>query len=444
MKAFPALLFGSVLALGCGTFVPAPPGLDGSVADSGTTGGGSPDAGLFVDAGLGLSDACPALNSARCDWLARCGLLDEPDGGVARCRQTFETTWCGPTTWPSHVASGALRYDAVRAAQCVLALATLRCDAYPALPELCSTFLRPRAQLGEACFDGFGECVEGVCRGATCPRTCQARAEAGEACLTDVECKAGLRCVSPLLGGARICTAAGLDGASCATDGDCATDFHCTNRTCRALPSAGQPCLAGRCASTAWCDLAQAQCAPRKALHEPCEPGQCDRGLLCDVTELRCIPEVAVSGGPCTLQQACPAGQFCSAAAGVDGVCTAVLDVDGACLDRAWCAPHLTCGAEADAGLSCQPRAGGGGACGTDADCTVDTACLGGRCVTLPLAGEDCAKTRRCRVGLCRDVVTDGGAICGSLLSAGQMCTSDAQCSSNLCNQGLCLARCVP
>lgn len=433
------LLFLCVLLAACGGRAPHTTDTpDAGVSDAGAQPGA--DAGVATDAGLAFIQACPALNLARCQWLERCGLVSGSEG-IDRCVTSLQATWCGASTWPPHVSAGALRYDPLRAAQCVLAFETRDCSAYPALPDVCLSFLKPRVPLGEACFDGYTECTEGVCRGTTCPRFCQTRADLGEPCNAAGDCKSGLVCQTPLLGSMKVCSPAS-EGGACTTDADCTSDFHCVLGACQPLPTVGEPCLGTRCASVAWCS-AQYRCEARKQLDEACQQGQCATGLVCGALGT-CESSVAVSGGPCSATQTCPASQFCDSSAGEPGVCTPLLAAGATCRERTWCQAHLTCAGDADAGITCQPRLPLGAPCLAALDCQEGATCLAGLCVALPLAGEDCTQTRTCRVGLCRDSVTDAGALCGALLSAGQSCTLDAQCTSGSCSQGLCLARCVP
>jgi hypothetical protein len=151
------------------------------------------------------------------------------------------------------------------------------------------------------------------------------------------------------------------------------------------------------------------------------------------------------TGDACTLRQTCPDGQVCvGATATTPGLCGAPLRAGEACVASLDCEAHLTC-LPVDGGKACQPRQPADGGCSVAADCLSSATCLGGACVELPLPGESCADTRTCRWGLCREVTnTDGGAVCGALLSAGQPCLWDLQCASGTCDRGTCLARCVP
>ncbi|MGV3621232.1 MAG: hypothetical protein ACO1OB_10465 [Archangium sp.] len=407
------------------------------------------DAGFDPDAGIAPLEACALLNDARCDGLARCGLIAPDELAHAACVAAFEATWCGPTTWPTHVNAGALRLDSARALACVGALEAQACGSWPALPDPCTRFLLPRVPLGEPCFDGFDECLDGVCRGNACPRTCQPRAIEGEVCTNDDECRAGLSCRRGVVSPATVCSAPGNVGTACFADVDCAIGLACSEQQCKPLPAAGSKCLDYRCLDTAYCetDSTGGLCTARKSLGASCSGQQCAASLVCDPTSGTCVQKLASMHERCSPAQACPSGAVC-VRVDADGIGTCALPAaegEGCEADQD-CERHLGCVfREADAGSTCERRGDAGTACASDQQCQVSAECQSASCAELPLPGESCAVTRSCRWGLCRDIAgSDGGAVCGALLSPGATCRSDAECASNSCKEGRCLARCVP
>lgn len=407
------------------------------------------DGGYGLDAGLAPLEACALLNRARCEAMARCGLIDADDTALTACVRMWEATWCGPTTWPNHVSAGALRLDGARALACVNALNAQVCSDWPSLPDPCSRFLLPRATLGQPCFDGYDECLDGVCRGNACPRTCQARAVEGEACATSGECRAGLYCrVSSLTPTSGQCAAPSTIDALCFSDGDCAVGLACSKQVCTPLPQAGSTCLDGRCVESAYCetDSTGGMCTTRKAMGAPCVGGDCAAGLLCDGRSASCVPAVAALHESCSGAQQCAPGSTCASvdASGV-GICATPAPEGAPCTTDVDCERHLAC-VSGDGGATCGRRLDGGAPCATTQQCFASAQCsTDGTCVELPLPGESCAGSRTCRWGLCRDVAgTDGGAVCGALLSAGAVCRVDGECASGSCREGRCLARCVP
>ncbi|MFZ5443852.1 MAG: Dickkopf N-terminal cysteine-rich domain-containing protein [Myxococcota bacterium] len=437
----------AVITLAACNYAPFLSDHDAGPRDAGV--GTFPDAGPPADGGLSTTEACRALNTARCAYLARCGLIDPAAMSHEACVAAFEASWCGPATWPPHVAAGALRYDGVKAVSCAEAFATQACAEWETLPDSCTSFLKPRAQLGQPCYDGYTECTDGVCRGSTCPRTCQPRALLDELCTRDADCRTGLFCrFASLIATSGTCTAYSGVGGSCDGANRCLDGLRCVALQCQPLPTAGLPCLDGLCSEQAFCDVRAADgglCSVRKQNGALCAGDECEAELFCEPITSRCQPLLLSSGDTCTLQQQCPDGQVCvGATPTMPGVCGAPLQAGEACVSSHDCEAHLAC-LGGDGGLSCQRRLAPDGGCKAASDCQASATCLGGRCAELPLPGESCAETRACRWGLCREVASsDGGAVCGALLSAGQPCQWGGQCASGTCERGACVARCVP
>ena len=428
------------------SFAPVFPVPDAGKPDSGIT--ITPDGGPRPDGGLQPEAACSLLNGKRCDYLARCGLINSDVQSLDQCEHYFEATWCGPMTWPSHVAAGTLKFEPSRAESCASAFDTQACGEWNTLPDSCTRFLVPRVALGGDCYDGFTECTEGVCRGSSCPRTCQPRALLDDPCTSDAECKTPLYCKrSPFMPATGKCAAFGTNGTACENDKECLEGLHCLNQTCRALPAPGTPCAEGLCAETGYCDgVGDAGiCITRKSEGATCTEEQCASGLVCDPIRAVCVRVQLSSGDLCSLAQVCPQGQVCvGASANSAGTCLAPKMENEHCETSLDCESHLACLA-ADGGFTCQRRSMAGSSCRTSATCQAGATCLNGSCVELPGPGQSCADTRECRWGLCRDVAnTDGGAICGALLSAAQPCTRGEECASGACVANTCVARCVP
>lgn len=442
----PSLL---LLAAGCGTIFPIPlPVPDGGLTtDGGSTG---TDAGLPPrDAGLSPDEVCRTLNAARCTYLGRCGLVGNDAQAQERCRLALEATWCGPSTWPAHVLAGALRLDGARAADCASALDAAACAGWASLPDSCTRFLLPRVPLGQPCYDGYVECLDGVCRGAACPRTCQPRGLLGEVCSVDGDCRAGLFC-RQLVSGAGVgqCATLHTENEVCLNDANCGEGLRCVEDFCRKLPGEGQPCLLGRCDEGLACRDVEGvrTCQPRLETGSPCAGDECEAGLVCEPLSGQCERLELQTGDACGLKQRCPQSLVCvGVTSAARGKCDPPLGLGLACLGAQDCEAHLVCATgEADAGLTCLLRRSAGEPCVTSGECQLSARCVGGTCVELPLPGEPCATTRACRWGLCRMGNVDGGFVCGSLLGPGSPCTTNAECASGQCSFGTCLARCVP
>lgn len=435
---------------GCGAFnnlvhPPKPDGGAGADAGQPVTDSGVP----MKDAGLSPTEVCVSLNAARCEYLARCGLIGSEADAREQCEAQAHATWCGPTTWPAHVAVGALRLDPARATDCAQALSSARCADWATLPSSCSTFLSPRVPLGQPCYDGYAECLDGVCRGAACPRTCQPRGVLGEVCSVDGDCRSGLYCkVATGASGVGQCATFATVDTVCAADSHCAEGLRCIDTFCRRLPGLNEPCFQGHCEDGLYCgDLGQGPvCLTRKRAGDACLSDICAAGLVCEPVLGQCAPQEVLAGEPCGLLQHCPAGLTClGLTPTAPGSCGTPVPIGEACAGAVDCEAHLACSsADEDGGTSCRLRSAPGEACDTARQCQVTGACLDGGCVELPLPGEACAHTRACRWGLCRPGAVDGGYVCGALLGPGVACRRNEECASGQCSQGTCLARCVP
>jgi Dickkopf N-terminal cysteine-rich region len=433
---FALFVLATSFGLACGTAPFVEMKVDAGRGDGGVT---TPrDGGTSLDGGLVAGDACKTLNASRCQYLEA-------------CQKAFEATWCGPLTWPSHVAAGALRFDAVKAQSCAQAFVTQACLEWDTLPDSCNTFLKPRVPLGQPCYDGYLECADGVCRGNFCPRTCQPRAVLDETCTSDTDCRTGLFCRFPSFTSASgTCSNYTTVGGTCdgTSTNRCIDGLRCINAVCRELPIAMQSCLDGACSAQTWCDpvaLDGGLCVARKTEGTRCVGDECESGLLCEPLSSTCQRLVLSRGDACTALQRCPAGTAClNSSPTVAGICEASLPVGASCTASSDCEAHLAC-LDADGGRTCQIRASTSASCVTLRDCRASAICQQGQCVELPLPSESCAETKVCRWGLCREVASiDGGAVCGALLSAGQACSINEQCASGTCDKGTCLARCVP
>lgn len=437
-RAFVASLVCCCALSGCGFVGLFVPRVDAGDDDAGLV---TPDSGSPTDAGLSPLETCTLLNAARCDAQARCGLIADTADARAECQREWEATWCGPKTWPTQVTAGVLKLDPERVTECLAQLGAQACDKWATLPTACQHFLLPRVPLGQPCYDGYDECLdEGVCRGTACPRTCQPRAASGERCTADAECRAGLLCRMQLLDtGVGTCLAQSALNGSCVRDGDCLNGLFCSELKCVALPPAGTACVSNRCLADSFCDAGE--CFSRKSLGAPCTGDECQATLVCSRLQGSCVVEVVALNETCAWPQRCVSGAVCLS---LTQRC-AVPQAEGEpCTSATDCQSHLTCGSF-DGGVGqCERRLPEASACAASVDCQVSATCEdAGVCVELPLPGEPCGDARQCRWGLCRDT-TDGGTVCGPLLSAGATCTLNAECASGSCVAGTCLARCVP
>lgn len=443
---FVGLLLGALSACG---FAPRVTQSDAGSPFSGGAGGGLAliDGGA-LDAGLPVRAACATLNARRCEFLRGCGLIDDSTEGYRACVAWLSATWCGPSRWPARVEAGTLRYDPVRALACASDWQSRACSDFNVEPVTCQRFLSPGVPLRGACYGGYPECAEGVCRGAACPRACAPRGGDGEVCVEDADCQADRYCKPPTgSAAAGTCVRFGSEGASCSEVELCAKGFQCSASRCRRLPGPGESCLGGLCDETAFCFVTGdgGVCAGRRDAGTGCgDDSQCGEGFLCDDGQRRCVPvQVAAVGGECSPRQRCPAATVCIAEANQPaGTCIAPRAFGAPCQVATDCQSHLTC-REGDGGRVCGLRLPNGSACTSGRDCQVLSSCASGSCVPLPTLQEPCGPARPCQWGACVSSV-DAGDFCVDLLPAGQTCLLDRDCASGRCDRGQCSASCLP
>ncbi len=458
-----AVALAAMLALGCSS-APLSPGDSGPEADAGVVGGGGQsDGGARTDGGgLPLESACDVLNASRCEYLQRCGLIAEGDDALEDCEAYLRVTRCGPTRWPARVQAGTLQYHPANAAKCADAWLTQECRAFETEPRVCEDLTSPAASLGGRCYGGLrGECVEGVCTGGTCPRSCRARGDVGELCEETNDCKTWLYCRTSSPGSALgVCTAFGIDGAECDEHQPCAKGYVCGGFSrCEPAANVGEACTEGTCTEDAWCAVTTngtGTCQPRAQEGDACtESAQCRPDLLCRPETGTCEPRTGVAEGePCSREQTCAGGLECVGTAGDPlsdrplglGVCEAGRLIHAPCTSSWDCETPMACAMteDGDGGVTgeCGPRLKDGAACVETRDCSVLSACLAGQCVRLPQPGDSCGDGV-CLYGAC-ETADDAGLVCKGPGGPNAMCSENDDCASLRCVSGRCLAACTP
>lgn len=447
-----ALAMASLALTACGDWLPMQP-VDGGLGGDAGHGGGGADAGPASDGGLPASLACATLDAARCAFLARCGLVGDDDDAQARCRARLEATWCGPTMWLPRVRSpiNTLRYDGRRAQACADAFATRRCEDFDGLPQECGTFLAPAANLKQQCYGDYEECIEGVCRGGACPRSCQPRGVRGDACQRDGDCVTGLYCRQPPGRPSGACTSYGAVGDFCDGTDHCQGDLLCSASQCKATPGLDQPCVDGRCDDNTRCVAGSdgGVCVARLPESAPCGGDECQPGLACLPSSGQCEPErLTALGAPCLAGQVCPTGAACVGWTNeAPGACETLHDEGAPCTRHGDCQPHLAClevefADGGPSGRACARRQPVGGDCDDGRACDVQAVCVEGRCVPLPSPDDACGEAGQCLWGACR--VTSAEAWCVGLLGPGAACQADDECAGHRCVGGACVAACTP
>jgi hypothetical protein len=298
-------LLGAVLVAGfaaCGEAHPAAPNAPSDAGNAGALDSGALDSGALDDADPSPQSACAFMAEQHCDWFERCLPQNSRAGyeDVATCventalRCVADLTVVGTNHTPS------------RARACGHALATLSCDAYPALdlwPESCTA---PPGKLPD-----------------------------GAKCLWSAQCKGGDCSSRGYFCG--VCVSHAPVGAHCIADQDCVSSL-CENSVCAPAPRPGEPCNQSRrqCAGNAICDApdpdATGVCWAALPRGSACDPsvlgGRCDsfRNDFCNVETRICQAGPIWSkpiGSSCSTNDCGPTG--CTAVAYCDsGVCTAL------------------------------------------------------------------------------------------------------------------------
>jgi hypothetical protein len=428
---------------------PAGNGYDGGVlpdAGPGADGGTHPDGG---GPSLPVETACATLNAARCDHLQRCGLIGPDQDAQRDCVQLQLLTECGPSLWPARAAAGTVRYDGRQALACAEAWAAGRCERWAQLPEPCEKITSPNLELGALCYGGgILECRSGTCVGGTCPRRCRAQGEAGELCEQSADCAASLFCrfasSADVVGS---CRPLGAQDEPCAADDHCGEGLYCGRLgLCTAYSREGQSCANTECASSLYCGPSPSGpvCVQRQGEGVACTDDlQCSSGLLCLQETGTCEEQGPLpQGAPCSLRQLCEEDLVCVGTRQSPqevptlGVCEQGSAHAQPCSSTTDCVQPLACVFVQDRG-SCRVRQVDGESCHEARDCSVLSRCEQGVCVRLPRPAEPCPD------GVCLFGICDQG-VCGALGGPNAPCTEDAQCASERCVSGACLAACVP
>ena len=412
----------------CSSSRPPFPSVDagGFGGAGGSDAGVGPTAGGASDGGLPLAQACTRLNARRCEALKRCGLIGDDTASYRDCVAFFAATWCGPTRWLPRVEAGTLRYDPVRAQACADDWVTRSCVDVTAEPQSCQRVAVAAVPLQGGCYDGYSECVEGVCRGGGCRRRCLMPGLVGDTCQSTSDCASGLLCRQGSNGSGQ-CATLGRDGEPCGPTMPCGPALTCLGSTCRRLPGPAEPCLSGRCDETSFCALTPngGTCEARRDTGQGCsDDGECASTMLCDAAQQACAPrQVDTRGADCSLRQRCSAGNTCLVEPSESrGTCGAPRPEKAPCARPSDCEAHLTC-LPRDGGAACSPRQEDGAPCSETRDCRLFSACTARTCAMLPSLGQPCSTERPCLWGACLDG-PDGGSVCGEVQGPGQPCRS--------------------
>lgn len=347
----------------------------------------------------------------------------------------------------------------------------------------------PRPVEGEPCGPGGSLCAAGT----FCLSTGDAGSDAG-VCRPWVpvggSCAAAECVPSASCDASKTCIARKASGSSCAATTECNEPLVCRAGHCQAAASEGDPCSStADCAASLTCDSVMRTCEP----HKTAEPGE-----ACTADTLRCaydseyeampacdgvatnpdggagtagVCHVPRVGDACTTTRQCPSSSYCDGLdAGTQGVCRSgapgsPCDRRGECATGLFCSPQgcqprvarggactatqqcavpLACRVDpSDGGTTCGDRGSAGASCrGSGDQCKAPNLCIGGVCTPAMTLGAPCEHW--CYTGLCLPVNRDKGVLgkCEPYLVDGAACALDADCASQSCVRGTCVAAC--
>jgi hypothetical protein len=271
-----------------------------------------------------LHQAEAAFLQANCDMLVRCGFYTDASACAEsgdRVPPIFDYAASGCVAVDPE---GLLRCaDLLREVDCRLE----GLDGYFAATETCLAAIQGTLESGADCAHDF-ECVSGACETAPCGKaccmgTCASRdLPEGSSCASDAECAAATYCADS----EKLCTRSRPAGAPCSSARECEEHLGCRSGVCQLSAGEGEPCatgffacdafrdrcdellarcvpasilgepcsgpaLNGDCVGTAWCD--QGTCRPLPSAGEPCVQGRCLGSYLCDMESMMCEPPAA-------------------------------------------------------------------------------------------------------------------------------------------------------
>ncbi|HEX5058199.1 MAG TPA: Dickkopf N-terminal cysteine-rich domain-containing protein [Kofleriaceae bacterium] len=306
-----------------------------------------------------------AYQDAYCQYLVRCGQF--PDQAACVGANLSSSFSLDPNIVAS-VLAGKTIYNGGAVKACFAALAQRSCDKTSAsarsVPLACRDFLRGTLGAGQACLLDE-ECVSQQCVGSQPDISCAMGsclgdtppaiqlAAIGEQCTTTEGCVEGAYCDTSLLR----CAALLDSGMPCTNNGECNYGLGCGGatgaRTCKLLPTEGEPCPDFLCREDGQYCNPNGVCAKVGLPPATCTSNaECSLYYPCDFT---------TSTGMCKqgpgLDQSCSGtnrcfavGTFCDSST---FMCVAVRPIGGACSNDTQCESEFC---DFDAGMCAAPQ----------------------------------------------------------------------------------------
>jgi hypothetical protein len=244
----------------------------------------------------------------------------------------------------------------------------------------------------------------------------------------------------------QVCSPAG-ECVECVADKDCTGGNHCFSGTCRTPCASDNACLA----KNQLCDKTLGACVD--CLNDKgcdtlqyCKAGSCVADVCAQGVKScvgNSIVECTANGDGILPPVACADGTQC-VKSGTNATCEVPTLPDGGKPPPASCADGKKNGTETDVdcGGAC-PKCADGLLCGVATDCTsgvCEAACTGLLC--FPGTRDKVCRPAQCSDGVKNGAETSidcGGADC-SRCAVGDTCKANADCQSNICTGGKCVA----
>lgn len=261
--------------------------------------------------------------------------------------------------------------------------------------------------------------------------TCTDSVGLGKACSGIVLCLDFLSCNNQPGPTFQTCVPLLPDNSSpvnCNNDLDCSSSGFCSSNN-----FAPGPCVT-RLATGAFCTR------PRQCASGNCVNGACTPAATCTINSQCAFGKVCASGvcmDPLTLGSVCVSNDQCfsglcnpTSTSGAVKYCQACSTLVGSPVN---CATGSYCNTANGIGI-CFAKLPSGSVCSSGLQC-ISGVCTNGLCVGGCLTSANCPSGQLCVNGVC---TANGGKVDGS------SCLFNSECNSGLCYQGVCRAPCVP
>ncbi len=243
------------------------------------------------------------LTDASCTWAKRCGYVGQLDRAacpvedllvIFRDSESYRSA-PGAIDVVASIEAGRMRYDSVRAQECLDAIADSPCDEIHAALErglACNAVIASNTETDRPCWTDR-ECTGGICvSGPGCAGACGHYASPGAPCMDTDTAPLAFLCDPTIAycgpaepGAAPSCRGKRGEGHACAENRECLFGWTCRKSVCTEPIEVGdgEPCGGvDPCANGLYCEPSSLACARQHKRGEPCTDRQgCEDGLAC-------------------------------------------------------------------------------------------------------------------------------------------------------------------